>query len=554
MTGGEAAVECLRRRNVDHLFTVPGESFLPILDALHDVEDIDLIAARHEQGAVEMAAAWSKATRRTGVCAATRAVGASNLTLGMYTALEDSVPLVAIVGQVPTTVEGRGGFQEIDLTTAFDRFTKWAVRVPRPERIPELLGQAFERARGGRPGPVLVSLPEDVLEGEAPEPGSRRAITGSDAEVPSGVETTLERLRRADHPVVLAGGDVLRSSASDRLVEFVERVRVPVVSAYQRNDVFPNGHPQYLGCSGPGTAPALVDYLERSDLVLALGTRLSQLTTQGYRFPSEEATLIHQHPSPDVIASSGFDAMSLVGDSGTVLESLLRRSRERSEPDPPRQRDRRIEEVRDRIKKQSAPPENFEVKQGRVHPAKVMQQLNQKLPSEAALVVDAGNYYGWMVRICEFVRPGTYFGPTSGAMGYGIPAALGVKAATPDRPVVCLTGDGGSMMVIQELATAVQYDLPVTVVVMNNEMHGTIRMYQEKQYPGRPVGTDLRNPDFVELAGSFGIEGERVEDNREVGNALQRGLDADGSYLIEMMQDPNLISVAHTLEDLRGDA
>ncbi len=546
-TGGEAVVDCFRRENVRRVFGVPGESFLPVLDELYEDPDIEWVSARHEQGAISMASGWAKAGRGTGVVMASRSVGAANLTIGLHTARHDSTPLVVLIGQVPTHLRGREALQETELADLYRPVVKWSLEVEQTGQIPRVVREGFRRAKSGRPGPVLISLPEDRLEARA---GMRVRASGP---IPGGAPTddsadeALDRLIGAENPVLIAGDGVLRAGATEKLVDFVERLSLPVVSAFRRHDVFPNNHPLYLGCSAFGIPEPLEQRLLGADLVFALGSRLSEVTSQQYRLPSEKTPLIQADISPEVIGNNTPAAVGLVGDAGATLGVLLSRLEERGLSDafPDRRRD--VEELRARIERSTSKPDRWDSPGNGVHPGAVIEALNDLLPPEAALVTDAGNFYGWLNRYYRWEQAGTFYGPTDGAMGYSLPAAIGVKMARPDRPVVSLAGDGGFMMVLQELETAVRCDASVHCLVFNNGRYGTIRLHQEYTYPEREIGTELGNPDFAALAESFGVRGITIESNEAVVPELKRALDHDGSVVVDIRQDPRLLAVDYTL-------
>ncbi|WP_264844746.1 thiamine pyrophosphate-dependent enzyme [Caldinitratiruptor microaerophilus] len=542
MTAGRAVAEIIRRHGVTHVFCVPGESYLPVIDAFYDMPDVQLVLNRHEGGSVFCAEGYAKASGRAGVAMATRGVGAGNLAIGVHTARQDSTPLVVLLGQVPTRFLHREAFQEVDLAAFFRPVAKWAVQVEHPARVPELVAQAFRVATAGRPGPVVVALPEDVLDREvdfrppAPPPRPRPRPA------PDEVESAVRLLLDAERPGILAGGGVLRAGATPVLVQFAEALAAPVFAGFRRFDVFPNDHPLFLGGLGMATRPEIVDFVRSRDVLLVVGSRLTEFTTQGYTLPAPETRVIQVDIAPEVIGAVCDVEVGIVADAGMALGDLLEAVRASDFPGSDRHRHRReaagaLRAVYERI---TAPRPMAESEP--VDPEGVMHDLQAILPPEAAIVTDAGNFSGWPARFYRFRRPGTHFGPISGAMGYGLPAAIGVAMATPGRPVVCLAGDGGFLMTANELETAVRHRVPVVSIVFHNGMYGTMRMHQERRYPGRPIGWALGDPGFADLARAMGAHGERVERNRDFPAALRRALAAGGPAVMELITRPERLS------------
>lgn len=545
MTGGQAVAECIALEGVTHAFCVPGESFLNLIDALYEHPSVRLIATRHEEGAGFMAEGYAKACHRTGVAMATRGVGSTHMSIALHTAHQDSTPLVAFIGQVETDFRGREAFQEVELADFYGHICKWTVEAQRADRLPEIVQRAFRVARSGRPGPVLVSLPADVLEQEAemrfepvgPTPAARPAE--------DDVRRAVEMIAGARFPVILAGGGVLRAGATPRLIELAEELGAAVFTAFRRFDAFPNQHELYLGASTLGMRKELRRYLQEADVMLAVGTRFSEITTQGYEIPAKGTRVIHVDISPDVVGKLFSPAIGMVADAGEALGELVaeaKRQRVRGGA-AYAGRLRSIAEARETFVRLTT-PRHDPAGAGRVDPQGVIAQMLEVLPEDAAIVTDAGNFSGWAARFYRFRRPGTHFGPTSGAMGYGLPAAIGVQIATPHRPVICLAGDGGFPMTMSELETAVREGAPVISIVFNNAMYGTIRAHQEKKHPGRQIATALGNPDFAAVARAFGCHGETVRRTSEFGPALRRALAAGKPAVIELHTDPAKLSAA----------
>ncbi|WP_286883525.1 thiamine pyrophosphate-dependent enzyme [Aneurinibacillus sp. UBA3580] len=537
VSGGRAVVDILVKEGVKKAFCVPGESYLGVLDALYEHPQIELISARHEGGASFMAEGYAKASGEVGVCMATRGVGAANLAIGIHTASQDSTPLVALIGQVERPFKEKEAFQEVDLVGFFRHLCKWTVEIDRVERIPELLHRAFHMARSGRPGPVVVALPHDMLEDEAEMvelPVYRSLPPQPHIEE---VKQAVEMIQKAEQPVLIAGGGVIHARATPLLVEFAEAMSIPVVTAFRRYDAFPNLHSCYAGWLGFGTPAYLLEAIRDADLVVALGTRFSQVGTQDYTLLSEKTRLIHIDISPDVFGKVYAPSLAVTADTRAFLQQALQVA---VPSDPARQ---------ERTKALHAKYIEFsEVKadytEDWVDMDGLLHDVVSHLPKDSIITNDAGNFFGWLSRYYRFEKPNTYVGPTSGAMGYGLPAAIGAKLAKPDKTVVSFSGDGGFMMTVQEIETAVRYQVPVISIVVNNNRYGTIRMHQEMHFPNRVVGTNLSNPDFAELARLFGAHGEKVKKNSDFVPALQRSIASGLPAVIEVVTNPEILSVS----------
>jgi acetolactate synthase I/II/III large subunit len=547
MTGAQAVVECIRREGVRHAFCVPGESYLGVIDALYGCEEVDLISNRHEGGASFAAEAYAKATGKPGVCFVTRGPGATNAAIGVHTARQDSTPLVLFVGQVERDEHYREAFQEVDFEAFFGPLAKWAIEVRSARRMPELVQRAFHVAKSGRPGPVVVSLPEDVLQETAEMGFGDPYPVAAPAPAPEDVSRVLGALRAAERPVIIAGGGVIRSGGRSALVELSERLEVPVYTAFRRQDAFPNGHPNYLGHLGLGAPGEYRSNVREADVVLALGTRFSDPTTGSYTLLREEQTLIHVDIDPQVFGAYRPPEVAVVSDARRALEALLREA-----PDLSGGRRAWIREHRRFYETHTDPANSYTGSSEYVDQAKMVEQMTRLLPADAVITVDAGNFSLWVHRFYQFREPGTLVGPTSGAMGYGLPAALGARLAHPGRTVVSVSGDGGFMMTLGELATATRHGINTVSIVVNNGMHGTIRTHQERQFPGRVYATGLENPDFAQVARQFGAHAERVERTEEFAPALERALAAEAPAVIEVLADPERITPDATIQELRG--
>lgn len=546
LRAGEAAVRLLRDRGVRYAFGVPGESFLGLLDAIALTPGMHLVATRHEGGAAFMADAVGKLTGIPAICMGTRGVGSANLAIGIHTAYQDSTPLLALVGQVETEYRHREALQEVELDAFLGAITKWAVEPPNGARLPEIVHEAHRRAVSGRPGPVAVVLRGDILD----EPASNAPIVAT-APPASGVrpgdaEAMVAALRGARSPLIVAGGGVLRARATERLVALAERLAAPVAAAFRRNDVFPNDHPLYLGPLTFGAPPAVAARVRSADVVLAVGTRLSEMTTLGYTLPAPGTTLLQVDISPEMLGRTYPATIAVAADAAVALDALL--AVPCASPGP----ERGLANARDRDAYEAGamPPATSSVS-SLVDPARVIAALQRSLPPEAILTSDAGNFWGWIARYYQFRRPHTFLAPTSGAMGYAVPAAVAAALVTQNRvPVVALAGDGGFLMTANELAVAAQLGLNVTCVVFDNAQYGTIRLHQERAYPGRIAGTELWSPDLVLYAEAFGGIGIRVERDEDVAEALRTALAYPGIAIVSVAVARDTIAVGTRLADL----
>lgn len=536
-TGGQVIVELLRRNGVDRVFTVPGESFLPVLDALHDATDIELVVCRQEGGASMMAEAYAKITGRPGVCFVTRGPGSANALAGLHVAAQDSTPLLLFVGQVPRGFREREAWQEVDVNALFGSVAKWASDIQEAKRLPEYLSRAFATAQSGRQGPVVIGLPEDLLY-ETLEPVQARPsaiVQGYPA--PCDVQRLGELLAAAQKPLAVFGGSGWTLTGRQRLHNFAEAHGLPVATAFRRQDRFDNSSPNYAGDAGLGMNPQLAELIREADLLIAVGTRLGDITTQHYQLlevPCPSQKLVHIHPDPeelgrvyqpDLAICAGVDGFA---ESVVSLTSSAPLSTERHEW---------LERSREVYLRWSRPTEL----PGPLQLGEIVAWLGRTLPADAVISNGAGNYTLWLHRFYPFRGWGSQLAPTSGSMGYGLPAAIAAKLAFPERPAVCFAGDGCFLMTCQELATAVQYGANVIIIVVNNGSYGSIRMHQEKQYPGRRYGTDLVNPDMLELARAFGAEAARVEHTEQFADVFRQAITASKPFLIELRIDPGIL-------------
>jgi acetolactate synthase I/II/III large subunit len=545
-TGGKILIDQLVGEGCRTLFTVPGESFIAALDALFDEASIRTIVCRHEGGAAMMAEATGKLTGVPGVAFVTRAPGATNAASGVYVAHHDATPMVLLVGLVETAHAGRGAFQEIDIEAMFGTLANWVGVVREAERIPEYVARAFQAARSGRAGPVVLGLPEDVLFATAEVPDAAPARLSSP--VPSAGDMTRlkAKLSSAERPLLLLGGGGWSVETAEHIAKFAETFDMPVVTTFRRQDHIDNRHASFVGHAGIDIDAKLAAAIRSADLLIVVGEGLSDVATGGYTLitpPRPAQYLVHAHPSPAELGRVFRADLPIVTTSAAFAHALAR-----LKPPPKKRWSRLRRDLRAAYERSLKPLPTA----GGVRLEEVIATLSRELPEDAIVTNGAGNYAGFLHRYFQYKGWPTQLGPTSGSMGYGLPAAIAAKLAHPERTVVALAGDGCLLMTGQELATAVQYGLPIVVIVANNGMYGTIRMHQERHYPGRVVGTTLINPDFVALARSFGVAAERVEATEAFLPALHRALAAEAPALIELRIDPEAISTRRTLSQIRG--
>jgi acetolactate synthase-1/2/3 large subunit len=548
-SGGRILVDQLAIHGADLAFGVPGESYLHVLDALVD-SPVRYVTCRHEAAAANMADAYGKLTGRPGICMVTRGPGATQASVGVHTAFQDSTPLILLVGQVERGMRGREAFQEVDFEQLFAPLAKWACEVDAAARLPELVARAFTVATSGRPGPVVLSLPEDVLAEHADVADVPRFSPVHAHPDPAALVRLRELLAGARRPFVLAGGRPWSQEAHDDLAAFCEANELPVGTAFRFQDHVDNASPSYVGHVGIGPDPRLADRLRDADVLLVLGARLGEMTTAGYTLveaPVPRQTLIHVHAGAEELGRVYRPALAI--NAGLPAFAAALRALEPLDPSAWRDDTRTARaEYLDNLRHE--PREDT----GGVDLAVAMAVLRQRLDADAILTNGAGNFSIWAHRFYEFRRHGTQLAPTSGAMGYGVPAAVAAKAVHPERDVVCIAGDGDFLMSGQELATAVQHALPFVVLVVDNGMYGTIRMHQEREFPGRVSGTDLVNPDFAAYARSFGAHGETVESTHDFAEAFERCLGAGRPALLHLRVDPEAITPRTTLTRLRERA
>jgi len=558
-TGGQLIVQALQEHGVGHVFCVPGESFLAVIDALHDASDIALTVCRQEGGAAMMAEAQGKLTGRPGICMVTRGPGATNASAGIHIAMQDSTPLILFVGQIERGMREREAFQEVDYRAVFGRLAKWVTEIDDARRIPELVSRAFHIATSGRPGPVVIALPEDMLTDSvelpvSPEvPAQRAGRTPGFQQVESSpgahqMQALQALLASAQKPMVILGGSRWSEDACQQFAAFAQAWQLPVACSFRRQMLLAGEHPCYAGDVGLGINPRLLARLREADLIILLGARLSEVPSQSYTLldiPRPRQTLVHVFADPDGLNQVYQADLAIAASPQGFVPALAA-----LQPPAAPVWAAHTQAAHSDYLAWSNP-------EGRSNPGTlqmgaVMEQLKAELPPDAILCNGAGNFSIWLHRFWRYRGHGTQLAPTSGSMGYGLPAAVGAKRLWPERTVVCFTGDGDFMMHGQELATAVQYGLAIVIVLIDNGMYGTIRMHQERNYPARVYATELKNPDFCALALAYGAHGERVEHTAEFAPALQRALASGKPALLHCLIDPQAITPAATLDSLRA--
>ncbi len=547
-TGGGLLADALKTHGVDTVFGVPGESFLAALNALYDHQDqIKFVSCRHEGGAAFMAEAYGKLTGRPGICFVTRGPGATNASIGAHIAFQDSTPLILFIGQVRSDEAEREAFQEIDYRKMFGPMAKWVAQIDRAGRIPEMVSHAFHLAVSGRPGPVVLALPEDMLLKSAKVANTRHYQCVRAYPSAADLEKMRSMLAQAKTPVMLLGGGGWNAQACRDIQAFAEANALPVACTYRCQDLFDNRHPSYVGDVSVGLNPALEQRIHDADLLLVVGPRLGGWTTSGYTLigiPRPRQKFIHVHAGAEELGSV-YQGDLLVNSGMPEFAAAARNL-------PPVKANWAsvTQAAREDYLQWQQPVEA----PGALNMSEVVLFLRRRLPPETIVTCGAGAYIVWVHRFYQYTGYRTQLGPSGGAMGYGVPAAIAAKLVHPDRPVVSISGDGCFLMNGQELATARLHKTRILFIVVNNGIYGTIRMNQEKHYPGRVIGTDLFNPDFVTLARAYGLHGERVASTDEFEPAFERAWRADAGALIELQLDAEAISPRTTLSRIRAEA
>ena len=547
-TGGQLLVDALKVHGVDMAFGVPGESYLSVLDAFYESrDDIKFVICRQEGGAANMADAYGKLTGRPGICFVTRGPGATNASIGIHTAFQDSTPLILFIGQVDNEVAEREAFQEIDYRRMYGQMAKWVAQIDRPERVPEMISHAFHLAVSGRPGPVVLALPEDMQVATATVPDTARYQRVAAHPGAADMNKLREMLAAAKRPFVMLGGGGWNAKACEDIRAFIETNNLPTACAYRCQDLLDNRSPNYLGDIAVGMNPAIEKRIRDCDLLLAIGLRLGEWTTINYTLidiPRPKMKFVHVHAGAeelgrvyqaDILINSGMPEFAAAARALTPVNPVWA----------------------DQTKAARAEFDAWQVPvktPGTLNMSEVIAFLKKRLPDGSILTNGAGNFTLWAHRFYHYTGFRTQLGPTSGAMGYGVPAGVAAKLVHPDRPVIAFAGDGDFMMNGQELATAMQYGAKTIFIVINNGMFGTIRMHQERHYPGRISGTELHNPDFAALARAYGAHGEVVTKTEDFEAAFERAWNAGTAALLELRIDPDSVSPRATLSAIRAEA
>lgn len=541
-TGGRILVDNLVRQGCDRIFTVPGESFLAVLDALHDTPAIDLVVCRQEGGVGFMACADATMTNRPGIAFATRGPGATNAAIGVHVARQDSRPMILFVGDVDRTTRDREAFQEIDFEALFTPIAKWAARIDDARRIPEYIARAYMVAMAGRPGPVVLALPEDMLRDEVEAIDRARVAAPVQACDPIAMGELSAMLDRAERPVAIIGGADWNGDAAHDFAGWAARTGIPVAAAFRRQDAVANDCPVYAGNLGYGPNPKLAARIRDADLLLIVGARLGEATTDGYTLVTPEhpgQALVHVHPDPAELGMTYRTDLAICASMAEFAEDVHAIEREPLAAGAEAHAEWRV----------WATPQPRDVT---MDLGPCVAAMRAALPADTIICNGAGNFSGWWHRYWHYAGPVCQLAPTAGAMGYGVPAATAAALRHRDRQVVALAGDGDFLMNGQELATAVAHDAEMIVLVIDNGAYGTIRMHQEREYPGRLSGTALKNPDFAALARAYGCWAETVARTEDFAPALDRALGETGVRLLHLKTDIEVITASTTISKIRG--
>lgn len=535
--GGQILIDQLKIQGVERVFCIPGESYLPALDGLYG-SGIETVVGRQEGGVAMMAEASGKLTGRPGVAFVTRGPGATNASAGIHIAFQDSTPMVLFIGQVDSSQRDREAFQEVDYKKMFTPLAKWVAEIDKTERIPEYVSRAFSVAVSGRPGPVILSLPEDILFAksnviDAPKIKPLRQMVSE-----IDVKEIITKLKNASNPFIIVGGSGWSLEASKSLGKFAKSLGIPVGTSFRCQDYLDNYHPNYVGDVGIGINPELLKRIKMADCILVLNARLGEMTTGGYSMfdiPKTKQYLIHIHPDPNELGSVYQPDIGLVCNSADFIQKAAEISKDSQRKPPIKER------------KSYEAWQKIITTPGDVKMEIVIKELSETISEKTIITNGAGNYNGWLHRYFKYRGWRTQVGSTSGSMGYGLPAAVAAKLMYPNNEVICLSGDGCFQMTMQEFGTACQYGLNIIVIISNNSIYGTIRMHQEREFPGRPSGTSMLNPNFADLAKSYGGYGEVVLKTNQFLNALERAREANKPAIIDLRTDPKAIT-PQTLE------
>lgn len=543
--GGKILIDQLEAQGVSAAFTVPGESFLAALDGLHDSNRIKTVICRQEGGAAMMAEAWGKVTGEPGICMVTRGPGAANAMAGLHVAQQDSTPMIMFLGLPGEKHEDREAFQEIETKSLFGSFVKWTAVIRSTTRIPEYVSRAFHVAKNGRPGPVVLGLPEDMLSALGQADDAKAARLAEPAPSAADESTFAALLAKAQRPLMIVGGPGWSAKIQKQVEAFADRFDMPVAAAFRFQDYIDNRHRCYAGHAGIGLDAKLAAAIDASDLLIVVGARLGEMTTSGYtliEIPNPKQTLVHVHPSGNELGSVYRADLPINATAATFVDFL------ESLPAPASKSwSATTKELHGAYLASLSPL----VTPGSVQFAEVVRTVSDMLPENGIVTNGAGNYAGFVHRYTQYKGYRSCLAPTSGSMGYGLPAAIAAKLADPTRTVVNYAGDGCFLMTGQEMATAAQYGLDIVTIVANNGMYGTIRAHQERQYPERVVGTTLMNPDFAAYARAFGGHGEKVSSTAEFKPAFERALASRKPAIIELEIDPEALTPRQTLSQIR---
>jgi len=549
-SGAEVLIDALKINAVERIYCIPGESYLAALDALYDRSEISVIVCRNEGGAAFMAEAEGKLSGRPGICFVTRGPGATNASGGLHVALQDSTPMILLIGQIARKDLDREAFQEIDYRRMFSEVAKWVAQIDDADRIPEYMSRAFSIATSGRPGPVVLALPEDMLIDLTTAKDTRPAQPVRSSPSIQDIDRANELLASAERPLIIIGGSDWSDSTRLQLQQFATASGIPVINSFRCQDFFDNEHPNYAGDLGIGVNPDLYHMVEASDCLLVIGSRLGEMTTGGFKLidiPCPKQTMIHVHAGADELGHVYQPDLAINSSSQHFIAALAASGVNfASSANWQQQADLAHQQYLDW---------NSAVKiQGEVQLAEIFHSLRELTDVDTIVCNGAGLNTAWLHRFFRYRQFRNQLAPTSGTMGYGLPAAVAAKLRYPERCVVAVTGDGDFLMTGQELATAMQYRSNIIVIVVNNSIYGTIRLHQEREYPGRVIGTDMVNPDFVLLAQAHGAHAERVVKTEQFETAFKRCLTVDKPALIEVQLDANILTPSATVDSMRAQA
>ena len=547
-TGGQVLIEALNINAVDRIFCIPGESFLAALDALYATPEIALTICRNEGGASYMAEAYGKLTGRPGICLVTRGPGATNASCGLHVAMQDSTPMILLIGQIARKDIDREAFQEIDYRRMFGQVAKWVAQIDDASRIPEYLNRAFATATSGRPGPVVLALPEDMLTDitDAADANPWQPVTIYPAT--ADIKKVIKILLKSKKPMIIVGGSGWSEATRLGLQEFAEKLAIPVVNSFRCQDYFDNEHPNYVGDLGLGVNPVLSQRIRDADTLLVIGARLGEMTTSGFQLidiPNPGQTMIHVHAGAEELGHIYQPDLAINASSSAFIDALKDWSLSTLHSE--------AEGLPLRLDRQAFEDWSASIHvKGPLQFSEIIKTVQTSTGDDTIVANGAGNNTSWLHRFYRFREYKTQLAPTSGTMGYGVPAAIAAKLIYPHRTVVAFAGDGDFMMNGQELATAMQYGANIIIIVVNNGIYATIRLHQERDYPGRVVGTDMVNPDFCALARAYGAHAELVTSTGEFKPAFKRAISANSPALIEIQMDPDILSPTATVESLRN--